>query len=181
MAVKDTDQVCTWIKGSEGGYVDNPHDPGGATNMGVTLHELAAWRGHAVSKADVRALEWPEAKQIMVKQYLDPISFNALPAGLDYCVADTSYNSGPVKAVKLLQKTVGVAADGHLGLLTLAAVARIKDLPGAVTAYDKARLGWLRFLPTWRIFGRGWSSRVEMVSGRALMLAHLATAATPDG
>lgn len=169
--LSNTAEVTLWIKVSEGGFVDNPRDPGGATNMGVTLRELAAYRGHSVTVHDVQDLTWAEAKTILVAQYMDPVHFNDLPSGLDYCVADESFNSGPTKAIKMLQQIVHTEADGHYGLLTAAAVRGINDREGAVEAYDKARLGFLRHLPTWAYFGNGWLNRVNLVSSRAKIMA----------
>ena len=56
MSRGNLDACLDFVFEREGGYVDDPDDPGGATNMGITLATLAAWRGREVSKAEVRAL-----------------------------------------------------------------------------------------------------------------------------
>lgn len=167
----DAEQVCAWIKGSEGGFVNNPHDRGGATNFGVTIAELKAWRGHAVTVQDVKDLSWNEAKTILQSQYMTPVHFDELPAGLDYSVADESFNSGPVRAIQTLQKVLGVSVDGHYGVVTSAAVIDLKDIPAVIRAYNAARLGWLHTLADWVHFGTGWGNRVALVLKRSLGMA----------
>ena len=104
---------------SEGGYVDDP--AGGPTNMGVTLTALRAWRNApSLISADVRAMSRAEAELIFDSQYAAKVDFNALPPGLDYCLFDCAVNSGPARAVILLQEIVGAAPDGIMGAKTLA-------------------------------------------------------------
>ncbi len=171
MTIQNLDQICLWIKSDEGGYVDDPRDPGGATRYGVTRRVLAAWRGRPVGTEDVMRLTWDEAKKILLAQYLDPIGVDQLPGGLDYCVADAAFNSGPVQAVKWLQRALGVDDDGHLGLVTLRAAAAVKDPAAAVKSYDAERLGFMRHLRTWPVFKNGWLGRVTRVTQRGLELA----------
>jgi len=59
------EEILKW----EGGYVDHPQDPGGATNMGITRNTLADWRGRPVSKEEVKELSESEAKDIYFKRY----------------------------------------------------------------------------------------------------------------
>jgi lysozyme family protein len=171
MSAADFDQISLWVKASEGGFVNNQRDPGGATNMGVTLRELSAYRGHICTVADVRNLQWPEAQAIMKTQYWAAVHGDDLPAGLDYCVMDAAYNSGQVQAIKWLQASLRVPVDGHYGLVTAQAVRGINDGKAAIESYDTARLGFLRHLRTWSVFGKGWFSRVNLVTARALVLA----------
>lgn len=152
---------------SEGGYVDHPADPGGATNLGITLATLSEWRGRTVSKADVKALTVAEAGEIYRAKYWRAVRADELPAGLDLALFDCGVNSGPGRAVKLLQAALGVAQDGLLGPRTLAAVrsAKAADL---VNGHCDARLAFLRGLATWPVFGKGWAARVERVRKAAL-------------
>lgn len=167
---ENQEQAINLILTSEGGYVDHPHDPGGATNLGVTLATLAAWRQQPVTKAEVRALERPEAIEIYEVQYADKISFALLPLGVDYCVLDCAVNSGPGRAALLLQKVLRVAQDGVIGLKTLAAA---RDMvPEVLLAlYNEARLAFLRSLRNWKHFGTGWRTRVERVGLEADRMA----------
>src|SRR4051794_32468104 len=99
------------VLGSEGGFVNNPADPGGATRWGITQRTLSAWRGHPVSIDDVRDLPQSEAVQIYGEQYAKPIQFDDLPSGLDLAIFDTSVNSGPDRAARLLQQTLGMPPE----------------------------------------------------------------------
>ncbi len=81
MARENFERALALVLKHEGGYVDHPADPGGATNRGVTRATLAAWRGRPVSKAEVRALTRLEASAIYRKNYWDAVRADELPAG----------------------------------------------------------------------------------------------------
>lgn len=151
----------------EGGYVCNPKDPGGATNMGVTLAALTAWRGHACTANDVRALGAAEVKAIYRAVYWRAVQGDALPAGVDLIIFDASVNCGRGRAVEFLQRGLGVAVDGTLGAGTLAALAAGHDLPALVERIRAARASYYRSLPTWPTFGAGWSRRLATVAATA--------------
>ena len=151
----------------EGGYVDLKADPGGATNLGITLATLSAWEGRKVSKAEVRALTKAKATEIYRANFWDKIAGDDLPAGVDYAVFDFCINSGPARAVKMLQKVVGVDQDGIIGAKTLAAVRNI-SADRVINGLCDARLAWLKTLGTFKTFGKGWTSRVSRVRSRAL-------------
>ena len=107
----------------EGGFVNDPADHGGATNWGITADTLAHWRGRAVTEAEVRALQPAEARAICHANYWNTVRGAELPSGVDLVVFDISVNSGPHRAVWMLQEVVGVAVDGLIGPVTLRAVA----------------------------------------------------------
>ena len=147
----------------EGGFVDHPKDPGGMTNLGVTKATWEAYVGHPVTEADMRALTASTVGPLYRRKYWDACNCDDLPEGLDYAVFDFAVNSGPGRAVKTLQTLLGVAADGALGPKTLAAI-KTTDLNLLVPAYNTARHEFLRSLPTYSVFGRGWARRVEEVA-----------------
>lgn len=154
----------------EGGWSDHPADPGGATNLGITLATLAAYRGRKVTKADVKALTKQEAGRIYRDKYWDTVRGNDLPKGLDFAVFDYAVNSGPSRAAKALQAILGVPQDGKIGPLTLAA-ATVKDTQWLIAAYCRKRLSFLERLKTWRVFGRGWKRRVKETEALAFAMA----------
>jgi lysozyme family protein len=87
--------------GDEGGYVNNPNDPGGPTKYGITLKTLAAYRRQSkVTAADVKALSLAEAAAILDSQYWRKVWGDELPRGVDYAMFDFAVNSGPAQAVK---------------------------------------------------------------------------------
>ena len=155
----------------EGGYVDNPADPGGATNLGITLATLSDWRGRPVTKQEVRDLTKSEAGAIYRARYWNVVRADSLPPGLDLAVFDFAVNSGPARAVKTLQAVVGAAQDGAVGPITLAAIARASGTVKIITELSDARMRYLRSLPTWESFGRGWTRRVEEVKAAAVLAA----------
>jgi lysozyme family protein len=172
MASESFEPALTCVLKQEGGFSDHPADPGGATMMGITQATLAEWRGHAVTKADVRALSRTEVSQIYRKRYWDAIAGDALPAGLDLAVFDFAVNSGASRAVRSLQRVLGVAADGRIGPETLRAMATC-DPTAMITRLSALRLAFLEALSTFPIFGRGWSRRVREIemAARKLSLA----------
>jgi lysozyme family protein len=160
------EHVLKW----EGGYVDHPKDPGGATNYGITRATLAKHRGRPVSKADVKELSIGEAGQIYKPGYWDTVAADDLMPGVDLVAFDASVNSGPRRGAKWLQKALGVPADGKVGPVTISAAAKA-SAPEVVKRACKARMGFLQGLSTWRTFGRGWSRRVADTEAVALVMA----------
>lgn len=175
MTASNFERALSLVLVHEGGYVDHPSDPGGATNLGITIGTLKAWRGKPVSKADVKALTKAEAGLIYRRNYWDQVRGDELPTGLDYAVFDFAVNSGVSRAVKYLQASLGVAQDGKLGPVTLTEATR-SDTAEVIDDLCDRRLAYLKRLKTWPTFGKGWTRRVSGVRRDALaMLAMLAT------
>jgi lysozyme family protein len=154
----------------EGGFVNHPRDPGGATNRGITHITLADWRGSPVTAEDVRTMSEAEAREIYRSKYWNAIQGDNLPAGVDLAVFDLAVNSGVGRAARMLQQQLGVTVDGAIGPQTLAAMRKVN---AARLAGDlcRARLAWLRGLNTWPVFGKGWEARVVAVERAALPMA----------
>lgn len=151
------------VEVTEGGFCDNPHDPGGATENGITQHQYDLWRiAHGQPTQNVRLLG-PEEESIIYRScYWNPVNGDALPAGVDYCVFDFAVNSGPHKAAVSLQFAVGVKLDGQIGDKTLAAVAALDPLHIINSVCDQ-RLAYMKGLKNWPFFEHGWSARVASV------------------
>ena len=162
----------------EGGYVDHPKDPGGATNLGVTIGTLSSWLGRPATKAEVRALTRETVAPIYRKNYWAAIRGDELPAGLDYCVFDFAVNSGPKRAAMALQRAVGVADDGVIGSITLANVAN-RPVDATIERIMADRMTFLRRLSTWATFGKGWTARCDGVLKEALDMAAAAPLVVP--
>lgn len=151
----DFDQAFQRLLGHEGGFVDRPQDPGGATCWGIT-ERVARAAGYL---GPMRELPQATAKRIARAQYWDAVQADKLPAALRFHVFDAAYNSGVGAAVRMLQRALGVRQDGQIGPMTLAAAAAAD--PGMLVArFSGARLQLLADLPTWPAFGKGWARRV---------------------
>lgn len=155
---------------SEGGWSDNPADPGGATMKGVTLANFRRYVKADASKADLKTIGDDQVATVYRRFYWDAVGGAELPDGVDYAVFDFAVNSGPGRAAKYLQATVGVSQDGRIGPATLAA-AKAKPAGVVIDQLCDARLAFLKRLPTWATFGRGWSDRVKSVRAQALLMS----------
>ena len=153
----------------EGGFVNNPKDPGGMTNLGCTKAVWEEYVGHPVDEKAMRALTPSDVAPLYKRKYWDKVFGDDLPAGVDYVVFDAAINSGAGRAAKWLQACVGVEPDGGIGPKTLAAVQAF-DAKQLVEDYSKRRLSFLMDLPTWDTFGKGWGRRVNEVEDVGLKL-----------
>lgn len=149
----------------EGGYVAHPKDPGGATNMGITLATLSNWRALPQTPADVQDLTRLEAKQIYMAYYWNPIRGDDLPVGVDYMAFDFAVNGGVSRSAKFLQECVGTEQDGAIGPLTVQACTAIAPV-AIVRAFHDVKMAFYREArhpktktPLWPTFGKGWSRR----------------------
>ena len=159
-----------FVLAAEGGYVDDPMDPGGATNLGITLDVLSQWRHSAVTKDDVRNLGRDEAGAIYRTNYWNASRCTDLPAGVDLMVFDASVNTGIARSSRFLQTAVGVTVDGSIGPITLAAVGA-RPAVDLINALAQARLAFYQGLSTYARFGVGWTARVAQAQGHALQMA----------
>jgi lysozyme family protein len=162
----------------EGGFANNPKDPGGATMKGVTQRVYDAYRANlGRTKQSVALISTAEIEAIYRLQYWNAVKGDDLPSGLDYCVFDFAVNSGPSRAATYLQDALGVIADGQIGLATIAA-ANVCDVPKVINRIMTARLAFMKRIkhPTtkaslWTTFGKGWQARVDSVLKMSLALA----------
>ena len=124
---ENLEKSLVYMFGHEGGYVNDPNDPGGPTKYGITWKTLRAYKGLPATKkpvqADidmVKALTLDEAEEIYRKNYWNQSGGDLLPAGIDFMTFDFGVNSGPQTAVKNLQRLVKVErVDGVVGVHTL--------------------------------------------------------------
>ena len=169
--MKDNFEQClALVLKHEGGFVNNPKDPGGMTNLGVTKKVWEAYVGHPVDESAMRALGPQDVAPLYKKQYWDKISGDSLPFGVDYATFDMAVNSGVSRAAKTLQQVLGVAQDGQVGEATINACEAANPREIATAVCEK-RLAFLQSLPTYGTFGRGWSNRVASVEKAAFDMA----------
>lgn len=163
----------------EGGFVDHPADPGGATNHGISLR-YARSRGSMfdldadgdVDRDDILLVTPAKAAMVYREWFWRDVHGDELPAGVDLAVFDYAVNSGSGRAIKALQRAVGAQPDGFIGPQTLAAIRLARPNAAAVVeAICGERITFLRGLRTWPTFGKGWGRRVEDIRSRARVMA----------
>ena len=154
----------------EGGFSDDPSDPGGATNYGITLATLSHWRGRQCTVDDVRALTQREAGAIYRVSYWHAMKCGALPYGLDLMTFDEGVNAGAAASVRMLQFVLGVEADGIVGAHTLSAAEFVKPL-GAISALADRQEESYRADAGFDVFGAGWLARLTRREALAMRMA----------
>jgi lysozyme family protein len=165
----------------EKGYADHPRDPGGATLDGVTQRVYDAWRvRQRLHRRPVRQMTPGEAEAIFHTQFWQAVQGDRLPPGIDLAVYDFAVNSGPSRAIRYLQAALGVKQDGHLGEVTLAAALeayRRNDDAAVIRRIMAARESFLRALPIFPTFGKGWLNRTRDVREQALRMERIENSA----
>ncbi len=151
----DFDKAFEKLLGHEGDFSDHAADPGGQTRFGVT-EAVARENGYT---GDMRELPVDLAKRIYRQRYWDAVRADDLPAPVRYPVFDAAVNSGPGQAVRWLQRALGVADDGRIGPVTLAA-ARVANGEALKAAILAQRLRFMTQLSNWPSFSRGWARRI---------------------
>lgn len=149
------DEAFDRLLGHEGGYSDNPLDPGGKTMWGVT-EAVARAKGYT---GDMRDLPQIFAKaKIYRPDYWDAVRADELPDSVRFDVFDAAVNHGAGQSAKWLQRAAGVNADGVIGAQTIGAARTAgAQLVGRFNGY---RLQFYTDLQTWPAFGKGWARRV---------------------
>lgn len=157
----------------EGGFVNDPHDPGGMTNLGVTRDTWQHWVGHYPSDAEMHALTPALVAPLYRAHYWNAVHGDSLPVGLALCVFDFGVNAGPGRASEYLQKVVGAPVDGSIGPQTLAYVNQAvahRGLPAVIRAYMQSRREYYETRKNFPRYGKGWLARVDRVEDAALNL-----------
>jgi lysozyme family protein len=148
----------------EGGYVDDPADPGGATNMGITLATYREWSDDPTfGPTQVEDMTERTARAIYRSLYWNPLRADALPTGVDLSVFDMGVNAGIWRSARLLQRALGFTGeevDGCIGPETLDAAAKC-DPCTLVTDLAERQSAYYRSLADFPIFGTGWLNRTE--------------------
>jgi lysozyme family protein len=137
---------------------------------GVIQRVYDAWRTrNGLAHQSVRNISDSELQAIYRENYWAEVKGDQLPAGLDLAVFDFGVNSGPYRSILKLQGVLGVNADGQMGPVTLAAVARC-DAEKTVIALQAARRAFVRQIKVYWRFGKGWESRITGVQVAALAM-----------
>lgn len=135
----------------EGGYVNDPQDPGGETQWGISKRSYP--------QLDIKRLTRDDAKAIYRRDFWDRIQGDALHDGVAFQVFDTAVNSGIETAVRMLQRALGVADDGHFGPASRAAAKAMSEAD-QIMRFNAERIDFYTRLTTFERFGKGWVRRV---------------------
>lgn len=133
----------------EGGYTNDPNDPGGETNFGISKRSYP--------NVDIKNLTRDHAIQIYWTDFWQKISGDSMFSGLAFNVFDTAVNIGVTPAVKMLQTALGVVSDGVIGPKTIAAMKAAQ--PSVVGIFGALRAEYYFTLAKYPIFGKTWISR----------------------
>jgi lysozyme family protein len=140
------------IERIEGGYANDPQDPGGETNYGISKA--------AYPNVDIAGLTELSAAQIYYNDYWQPSGAGLMPRGLDLWLLDGAINHGVGTAAMILQGVLGVAQDGKVGPTTAAAAASFAE----PELYLLARLKHYQGLAGWPHDGDGWTKRLFIIA-----------------
>lgn len=153
------DQALKLVLKHEGGYVNDPADPGGETNYGITK-AVAVQYGYT---GPMHRIPIDTVAVIYRKLYWDRVRADELPEAIRYPLFDAAVNSGPKQAVTWLQRALGnVAADGLIGQQTISA-AKQADASAVARKMISQRLFMLTGLKHFDRFGRGWTNRIASI------------------
>ena len=144
------DQAFDRLIDHEGGYVFDPRDPGGETKYGISKRSYPA--------LNIKDLDLDTATAVYRKDVWDPLG-DACHPSIKFQAFDFAVNSGIQTAIRKLQAVLGVADDGHFGVISRRALASA-PVSDVLLRYVAARLDFLARLSTWPTFGRGWARRI---------------------
>lgn len=178
MPVDCFDQCFAIVVGSEGGYTDNPADPGNWTGGHVGRGRCSGTKfgisAAAYPDLDISGLSEATAKAIYHKDFWAMICGDDLPPVLALLVFDAAINSGVHRAITWLQASVQVTIDGVIGPATLTAITAVTNrTDGGMTVcadFLAKRLLFMASLPTWGLFGDGWSRRLFRLPYQSMTL-----------
>lgn len=136
----------------EGGYVNDPKDPGGETKYGISKR--------AYPEVNIKALTKAQAGELYRRDYWDAIKGDQLHPAVAFQVFDAAVNHGVSWASRTLQRAVRVTVDGKIGPQTIAAVENVGPA-ATIEAFNDYRERYYRKLPTFQRFGKGWLARLE--------------------
>lgn len=149
------DDIFERVIGHEGGYVNNPKDPGGETNWGITKTTALA----AGYIGEMRTLTRTQAKETYRVAFWQRINGDQFPPAVAFQLFDACVNHGIGNGVRMLQRAAGVADDGKIGPVSLAAI-NAKPVPDLLALFNAERLNFYTKLSAFDTFGRGWVNRV---------------------
>lgn len=137
--------------GIEGRYVNDPNDPGGETNWGISKRSYP--------DLNIATLTRDDARRIYERDFWNKINAERLPTSISYQLFDFAINSGCETAIRYFQRALGVADDGHWGPISQAAADKATE-PDMIMNLNAERLDYMTRCSAWANDGRGWVRRV---------------------
>lgn len=159
----NTNRFITGIIQREGGYVNHPADKGGPTNFGITQMTLSEFRKRPVTAEDVRNMERSEAAAIYLERYVNPWRFAEAEGPLFEHLLDMGVNHGIGGASKILQRALGVEADGQIGPISIKAYRDIDKGELEIRLVAERAILFAQIVkanPSQSVFIEGWMRRV---------------------
>ena len=145
------DELFTRLLGHEGGYVNNPSDPGGETNWGISKRSYP--------NIDIKNMTREKARDIYYQDFWTPLNGEKLHPGVAWQLFDFAVNSGIGTAIRAYQRALGVADDGHFGPRSLAAANATAESDQIMRLLAE-RLDFMTRTSGWPTFGKGWARRI---------------------
>lgn len=145
------DSAFSRLMDHEGGYVNDPDDPGGETKFGISKRSYP--------DEDIPNLTRERAMFLFRRDFWDRVNADGLPDGVAFQLSDFAYHSGAETAVRYLQRALGVADDGHWGQVSQAAADAASE-SDMVMLLNAERLDFLTRRKNWPEHGRGWARRI---------------------
>lgn len=143
--------ACDRLLGHEGRYVNNPRDPGGETNWGISKRSYP--------HLDIKNLTRDQAIAIYKTDFWDAIYADLMFSSVRYQLFDFAVNSGIQTAIRCFQRALGVADDGHWGRLSQAACDGTSEAD-QLMGLNAERLDFMTRLSNWDNASRGWARRI---------------------
>jgi lysozyme family protein len=145
----------------EGGWSNDPADPGGCTMEGIILSTYQSWKNDlTLTCNDLQNITSDEVSAIYQQNYWNHVQGDDLPNGVDLMVFDEAVNAGVGGSAKLLQEILNVTVDGSIGPDTLAAVANV-DPTILINELAQQQTAYYQSLPGFLTFGAGWLNKVN--------------------
>lgn len=145
------DVVFDRVLGHEGGYVNDPNDPGGETQWGISKRSYP--------HINIKELTRDGAKEIYRRDFWDRLGADGLPDGVAFQLFDFAVNSGIGTAIRYLQRAIGVADDGYWGPISKAKALATSETD-MILGLNAERLEFMTKLKNWQFHGRGWARRI---------------------
>ena len=152
------DKAFALTVGVEGGYVNDPADPGGETRYGISK------RAHP--DVDIKSLTLDQARDIYRRDYWQAASCDSMPERIGHLVFDCAVHHGVKTAIKLLQRALKVADDGEFGPITRGTLTA-RDTNETADLLMAQRMLYLMTCSAWPTYKLGWAKRCFSVARAA--------------